>query len=51
VRIDGSAAVRLRVLLTGGRAQVRIENAAGVDAQGGNVAVNVPAPVDITIAP
>ncbi len=51
VRIDGSAAVRLRVLLSGGRAQVRIENAVGVDAQGGNVAVNVPAPVDITIAP
>jgi hypothetical protein len=51
VRIDGSAAVRLRVLLSGGRAQVRIENAVGVDAQGGSVAVNVPAPVDITIAP
>lgn len=51
VRIDGSAAVRLRVLLSGGRAQVRIENAVGVDAQGETVAVNVPAPVDITIAP
>ncbi len=51
VRIDGSAAVRFRVLLSGGRAQVRIDNAVGVDAGGGTVAVNVPAPVDITIAP
>ena len=51
IRIDGSAAVRFKVLLTGGRAQVRVDNAVGVDAAGGSVAVNVPAPVDITIAP
>jgi general secretion pathway protein D len=51
VRIDGSAAVRLKVLLAGGRAQVRVDNAVGLDSAGGSVAVNVPAPVDITIAP
>jgi general secretion pathway protein D len=51
VRIDGSAAVRFRVLLSAGRAQVRVESAVGVDSAGGSVAVNVPAPVDITIAP
>ena len=51
VRIDGSAAVRFRVLLTGGRAQLRVDNAVGVDASGGSVPVNVPAPVDITIGP
>ena len=51
VRIDGSAAVRFKVLLSGGRAQVRVDNAVGLDSAGGSVAVNVPAPVDITIAP
>jgi general secretion pathway protein D len=51
VRVDGSAAVRFKVLLTGGRAQVRVDNAMGVDAGGSSVPVNVPGPVDITIGP
>jgi general secretion pathway protein D len=51
VRIDGSAVMRFKVLLSAGRAQVRIENATGVDNAGGGVPVNVPAPVDITITP
>jgi general secretion pathway protein D len=51
VRIDGSAVMRFKVLLSAGRAQVRIDNATGVDNAGGGVPVNVPAPVDITITP
>jgi general secretion pathway protein D len=51
VRVDGSAAVRFRVLLSAGRAQVRVESAEGQDSGGGSVPVNVPAPVDITITP
>jgi general secretion pathway protein D len=51
IRIDGSAAVRFRVLLSAGRAQVRVENAVGADKTGGSVPVSAPAPVDITITP
>jgi general secretion pathway protein D len=51
VRIDGSAAVRFRVLLAAGRAQVRVENAVGADNTGASVPVSAPAPVDITITP
>ena len=51
VRIDGSAAVRFRVLLAAGRAQVRVENAVGADNTGASVPVSVPGPVDITITP
>jgi hypothetical protein len=51
IRIDGSAAVRFRVLLAAGRAQVRVENAVGADNTGASVPVSVPAPVDITITP
>jgi general secretion pathway protein D len=51
VRIEGSAALRFRVLTSAGRAQVRIENAVGLDNSGNNVPLNVPGPVDITITP
>jgi general secretion pathway protein D len=49
VRIDGSAAVRFRVLLSAGRAQIRLDNVVGVNEQGETVSVAVPGPVDITV--
>ena len=49
IRIDGSAAVRFRVLLAGGRAQVRVENVAGQDRSGATVPVSAPGPVEISV--
>jgi hypothetical protein len=49
--IDGSAGIRFRVLLAGGRAQLRIENAVGIDSRGATVPVEVSTPVDITVTP
>jgi general secretion pathway protein D len=49
VRIEGSAAVRFRVLVAGGRAQVRIDNVVGQDRNGGSVPVNAPGPVEIAV--
>jgi general secretion pathway protein D len=49
VRIDGSAAVRFRVLVAGGRAQVRVENVVGFDRAGGAVPVSAPGSVEITV--
>jgi len=49
VRIDGSSAVRFRVLLAGGRAQLRAENVVGTDAAGNPVAVAAPGPIEITV--
>jgi general secretion pathway protein D len=49
VSIDGSSAVRFRVLLSAGRAQIRLENVVGIDEQGETVPVAVPGPVDITV--
>jgi general secretion pathway protein D len=51
VRVDGSASVRFKVLGGAGRAQVRVENALGIDQAGGASPVAVPAPLDITITP
>jgi hypothetical protein len=49
VRVEGSSAVRFRVLLAGGRAQLRAENVVGVDAAGNPVSIAAPAPVEITV--
>ena len=49
IRIDGSAAVRFRVLLAGGRAQVRVENVAGQDRSGATVPVSEPGPVEMSV--
>jgi general secretion pathway protein D len=49
VRVDGSAAVRFRVLLAGGRAQVRVENVVGVDKGGSMVPVSAPGAVEIAV--
>ena len=49
VRIDGSATVRFRVLLAGGRAQVRVENVVGLDRGGATVPVSSPGPVEVTV--
>jgi hypothetical protein len=49
VRIEGSAAVRFRVLLAGGRAQVRVENVVGVDRGGASVPVAAPGSVEIAV--
>jgi general secretion pathway protein D len=51
LRVDGTAAVRFKVLTTAGRAQVRVDNVVGVDPAGGTVPVQGPGPVDITITP
>ena len=49
VRIDGSTAVRFRLLLAAGRAQVRVENVVGIDASGNTVPVAAPGPVEIAV--
>jgi hypothetical protein len=49
VRIDGSVAVRFRLLLAAGRAQVRVENVVGVDQNGNTVPVAAPGPVEIAV--
>ncbi len=49
VRIEGSTAVRFRVLLAGGRAQLRAENVVGTDADGSPVAVSAPEAIEITV--
>lgn len=49
VRVDGSSAVRFRVLLAGGRAQLRAENVMGADAAGNPVAVAAPGPIEISV--
>jgi general secretion pathway protein D len=51
IRIDGSASVRFKVLGGSGRAQVRVENAVGVDPNGAPAPVVAPAPLEITITP
>jgi len=51
LRVDGSAAIRFRVLTTAGRAQVRVENVVGLDPAGTTIPVQGPGPVDITITP
>jgi len=50
VRIEGSAAVRFRVLITAGRAQVRVENVVGLDAAGNTVPVAAPGAVEIAVS-
>ena len=49
VRIEGSTAVRFRLLLAAGRAQVRVENVVGIDASGNTVPVAAPGPVEIAV--
>jgi hypothetical protein len=49
IRIDGSVAVRFRLLLAAGRAQVRVENVVGVDQNGNTVPVAAPGPVEIAV--
>jgi general secretion pathway protein D len=49
VRIDGSVAVRFRLLLAAGRAQVRVENVVGLDQNGNTVPVAAPGPVEIAV--
>jgi general secretion pathway protein D len=51
LRVDGSASVRMRVLGTAGRGQVRVENAVGLDPNGAPAPVVAPAPLEITITP
>jgi general secretion pathway protein D len=49
VRVDGSAAVRFRVLVAGGRAQVRVDNVVGFDKGGNTVPVAAPGSVEISV--
>jgi general secretion pathway protein D len=49
VRVEGSAAVRFRVLVAGGRAQVRVENVVGFDRGGATVPVSAPGAVEVTV--
>jgi general secretion pathway protein D len=49
IRVDGSVAVRFRLLLAAGRAQVRVENVVGVDQNGNTVPVAAPGPVEIAV--
>jgi hypothetical protein len=49
IRIDGSTAVRFRLLIAAGRAQVRVENLVGLDQNGNPVPVAAPGPVEITV--
>lgn len=49
VRIEGTASARFRVLLAGGRAQVRAENIAGQSDAGEAVNVSGPGPVEISV--
>jgi hypothetical protein len=51
LRVDGSASVRLRVLGSAGRGQVRVENAIGLDPNGAPAPIVAPAPLEITITP
>jgi general secretion pathway protein D len=51
IRIDGSASLRFRVLGAGGRGQLRVENAVGLDQNGAPAPVVAPAPLEITITP
>ena len=49
VRIEGSAAVRFRVLVAAGRAQIRVENVVGFDAADSPVPVAAPGSVEVTV--
>ncbi|HZR03571.1 MAG TPA: secretin N-terminal domain-containing protein, partial [Burkholderiales bacterium] len=49
LRVDGSAAARFKVLLAGGRTQIRADNVVGQDESGQTVSVSSPGPVDITV--
>jgi general secretion pathway protein D len=51
VKVEGAASVRFKVVAPPGTVQVRAENVVGVDAAGGNVPMQPPAPVDITVTP
>jgi len=51
VKVEGAASVRFKVVAPPGTIQVRAENVVGVDAGGGNVPMQPPAPVDITVTP
>lgn len=49
VRVEGTASARFRVLLAGGRTQVRAENVAGQSDAGESVNVSGPGPVEISV--
>lgn len=49
VRVEGTASARFRVLLAGGRAQVRAENVTGQSEAGEAVNVSGPGPVEISV--
>ncbi len=49
IRIDGSTAVRFRLLIAAGRAQVRVENLVGLDQAGNPVPVAAPGSVEIAV--
>ncbi|HXX12814.1 MAG TPA: secretin N-terminal domain-containing protein [Burkholderiales bacterium] len=51
VKVEGAASVRFKVVAAPGTVQVRAENVVGIDAGGGNVPMQPPAPVDITVTP
>ncbi|MEO8626858.1 MAG: hypothetical protein ABI612_01985, partial [Betaproteobacteria bacterium] len=51
LKVDGSAAVRFKVLAPQGRAQLRIDGLAGTDVAGAPIAIAAPAPIDVTITP
>lgn len=51
LKVDGSAAVRFKILTQQGRAQIRVENVVGVDASGTPMLLAPPAPLDVTITP
>ena len=50
-RYATALACTLEVVAPPGTVQVRAENVVGVDAAGGNVPMQPPAPVDITVIP
>jgi len=51
VKVEGAASVRFKVVAPPGTVQVRTENVVGLDAAGGSVPMQPPAPVDITVTP
>jgi len=51
LKVDGSAAVRFKILAPQGRTQVRVDSLVGLDAAGGSTPISPPAPIDVTITP
>ena len=51
LKVDGSAAVRFKILAPQGRAQLRIDGLTGTDVSGAPIAIAAPAPIDVTITP